>query len=63
MMDPGQLDALAGGANVRRLRFCGGVPWYRWWSVRRKGGSAMRKVMEFLMLLVARIRKVITSQR
>jgi len=40
-----------------------GSPWHRCWSGRRKGGSAMRKVMESLMLLLARIRKVITGQR
>src|SRR5215467_14339690 len=36
------------------------APWHGCWSANRKGGSAMRKVMESLMLLLARIRKVIT---
>ena len=40
-----------------------GSPWHGCWSTHRKGGSAMRKVMESLMLLLARIRKVITGQR
>src|SRR5215470_3434589 len=63
MMNPGQLNALAGGADSGEYVLWAGSPWHRCWSGRRKGGSAMRKVMESLMLLLARIRKVITGQR
>src|SRR5215467_489817 len=39
-----------------------GSPWHGCWSAHCKGGSAMRKVMESLMLFLARIRKVIRTR-
>lgn len=64
-MHAGQLDALVGDADGGwvRLRARGPPGTVAGVLLGAKGGPAMRKLMEFLELLLARLRRLITGQR
>jgi hypothetical protein len=60
-----QLDTLIDGAEAEPTRLCArGPPLALRWSIARcKGGSAMRKLKESLLLVLARLRRIITGPR